>query len=161
MKTATHPYAEVLGERDPLQVLAETETSVPALAQRLGAKGLERSYAPGKWTAAQILSHLADCELAFGFRARQVVAEPQLQIQPFDENQWAKNYARIDGHKAAQAFQGLREWNLSWIRLLSREELDRAAAHPQRGRESAETVIRIMAGHTLHHLAQLEKITAA
>lgn len=160
MTTATHPYAEILGNRDPFQVLSETEKSVPALAQRLGPKGLERSYAPGKWSAAQILSHLADCEIAFGFRVRQITASPQLEVQPFDENQWARHYARIEGLKAAQAFQGVREWNLSLFRLLSREDLDKAATHPQRGPESAETVIRILAGHTLHHLAQLEKIAA-
>ena len=158
MKTATHPYAERLGDRDPLAVLAETEKSVPALAQGLGPKGLERSYAPGKWSAAQILSHLADCELAFGFRVRQIMADPKLPIQAFDENQWARYYGRIDGFKAAQAFEALRAWNLSLFRLLSREDLEKATTHPQRGPESAETVIRIMAGHTLHHLAQLEKI---
>ncbi len=158
MTAATHPYSELLGNRDPLQVLAETEKSVPALAQSLGPKGLGRSYAPGKWSAAQIVSHLADCEIAFGFRVRQIMAEPQLEIQTFDENQWARHYSRIDGLTAAQAFQALRAWNLSLFRLLSQEDLDKAATHPQRGPESAETVIRIMAGHTLHHLAQLEKI---
>jgi hypothetical protein len=37
----------------------------------------------------------------------------------------------------------------------------KAAAHPERGPESADTVIRIIAGHTLNHLGQLETIVAA
>ena len=155
---STYPYAEWLGDHDPLVVLAETGAKIPAIAQSLGPEGLKRSYAPGKWTAAQVLTHLADCEMAFGFRVRQVTAEPSLPIQPFDQDLWARHYNHVDGVAAAQTFQVLRAWNLALFRQLSREELDTAAQHPERGPEKASTVIRILAGHTLNHLAQLEKI---
>jgi uncharacterized damage-inducible protein DinB len=158
--TATHPYAQYLGTRDPLEVLAETQRTIPAIVQKLGPEGLKRSYAPGKWTAAQVLAHLADAEVAFGFRVRQIVSEPALAIQPFDETRWAKNYDKASGAEAAQAFQALRAWNLSCFRLLTKEERERAANHPDRGPEKADTVIRILAGHTLNHLAQLEKIVS-
>jgi len=155
---ATHPYANLLGDRDPLVVLAETHKRIPAIAQALGAEGMKRTYAPGKWTAAQVLTHLADCEIAFGFRVRQVVAEPSLPIQPFDENEWARHYDGADGDAAVRTFETLRAWNLALFRRLSAAELGRAAMHPERGPEKASTVIRIIAGHTLNHLAQLEKI---
>ncbi|HVP42037.1 MAG TPA: DinB family protein [Terriglobales bacterium] len=158
--TATHPYAQFLGDRDPLAVLAETQEKIPAIAQKLGAEGLQRSYGPGKWTGAQVLAHLADCEIAFGHRVRQIVAEPALPIQPFDENLWAKHYDRVDGAQAAQTFKAVRGWNLALFRRLTREELERASQHPVRGPEKAATVIRILAGHTLNHLGQLEKIVA-
>ena len=160
MTSATHPYAQVLGDRDPLEVLAETQRTLPILAQALGLDGLKRSYAPGKWTAAEVLSHLADCEVAFGFRIRQILAEPILPIQPFDENGWARHYSQMDGLEAVQTFQALRGWNLSLFTKLSEEELSREAKHPERGPQSVDTAIRVMAGHTLHHLAQLEKIVA-
>ncbi len=156
--TATHPYAQFLGDCDPLEVLAETQQRIPAIAHKLGREGLKRTYAPGKWTAAQVLAHLADSEIAFGFRVRQIVSEPQLGIQTFDENQWARYYDGVDGLEAAQTFQALRPWNLSMFRLLDKDDLDKAANHPDRGPEKAGTVIRILAGHTLNHLAQLEKI---
>ena len=159
--TATHPYAQFLGGRNPLEVLAETQVRIPAIARGLGTEGLKRSYAPGKWTAAQVLAHLADCEIAFGFRVRQIISEPDLGIQTFDQDQWARHYAGLDGLEAAQAFQALRAWNLALFRRLSADELEKAAAHPERGPENAETTIRIMAGHTLNHLEQLEKILGA
>jgi len=159
--TATHPYAQILGDRDPLDVLAETQKRIPAIAQALSPEGLKRSYAPGKWTAAQVLAHLADCEMAFGFRVRQIIADPELAIQTFDENRWARRYDRMEGLEAAQTFQALRAWNLSLFRLLDKEALNHEATHPERGPEKAETVIRIMAGHTLNHLAQLETILSA
>jgi len=116
--TATHPYAQLLGDRDPLVILAETQQRIPAIAQALGTDGLNRTYAPGKWTAAQVITHLADSEIAFGFRVRQIVAEPSLVIQPFDENLWARHYNQVDGLEAAQTFQSVRGWNLSLFRPL-------------------------------------------
>jgi hypothetical protein len=158
MATLIHPYAQYLGESEPLEVLGETQRRILEIAERLGPRGLQLTYAPGKWTAAQVLAHLADCEMAFGFRVRQIVAEPQLPIQPFDETRWSRDYAAMDGLEAAKTFHALRAWNLTLFRLLTPADLAQAAAHPQRGPESAGTVIRIMAGHTLNHLAQLEKI---
>ena len=154
----SHPYAQLLGDRDALMVLKETQERVPEIARDLGDDGLKQTYAPGKWTASQVLTHLADCELAFGFRLRQVVADPSLPIQPFDENRWAKHYDQSDGMAAARSFESLRSWNLALFRRLSPAELDSTAVHPQRGPEKASTVIAIMAGHTLNHLAQLETI---
>jgi len=156
--TSSPPYTQLLENRDALIVLAETQESIPAMAQALGIEGLKRTYAPGKWTAAQVLAHLADSEIAFGFRVRQILAEPELGIQTFDQDQWARRYDGMDGMEAAQTFKALRAWNLSLFHLLDKNDLDKAATHPERGPEKAETVIRIMAGHTLHHLAQLERI---
>lgn len=160
MSVVTHPYAELLGERDPIEVLKETGKSIPLIVERLGPVGLKRTYAPGKWTAAQMLAHLADCEIAFGFRVRQIVSQPELPIQPFDENLWARRYDTADGLQAARTFEELRCWNISLFRLLTDEDLEKRSAHPTNGSQTAGTVIRVLAGHTLNHLVQLEKIAA-
>jgi len=155
---AQHPYAEILGHRDPLEVLAETQESIPVTARALGAEGLNHRYAPGKWTAAQVLAHLADSEIAFGFRVRQILSQPELGIQTFDQDRWARHYGEMDGIAAANTFQALRAWNVSFFRLLDKGDLEKTAVHPERGAEKVDTVIRIMAGHTLHHLAQLASV---
>ena len=150
--SAKHPYAELLGDSDPLAVLVETQRRIPAAARALGLEGLKRSYAPGKWTAAQVLSHLADSEIAFGFRVRQIVTEPELGIQAFDQDRWAQHYDQMDGKAVAETFHALRAWNVSLFRLLSKDDLEKTAIHPERGPETAGAVIRIVAGHSLHHL---------
>src|SRR5579862_4799613 len=157
---AKPPYVEALGSRDTFGVLGETRGRLLEIAKQLGTNGLRKTYAPGKWTGAQIIAHLADCEVAFGYRVRQIVAEPSLPIQPFDQDLWAGHYAAFDGLAAAEAFAAIRAWNLTLFERLTPEELARAAPHPARGPETALTEIRIIAGHTLHHLAQLEKILA-
>src|SRR6266446_405202 len=74
-----NPYVErilgLVGDRPVLESLEQTAKRIEAVAGSLGPARLERSYAPGKWTARQILAHLADCELGIGFRLRQALAE--------------------------------------------------------------------------------------
>jgi hypothetical protein len=157
MVTYTERILGLLGDRPPAASLEQTATRIEAIAQRLDASGLTRSCAPGKWTAAQVLCHLADAEIAIGFRLRQVLSQENHVIQPFDQDRWADRYAGLDGAVAARAFGALRQWNLALIRSLTPADLARPAHHPERGPESAGQIIKMLAGHDLNHLAQLEQ----
>jgi len=162
MATATTPYTSrilgLLGNKPFLGVLESTPGKLQQHFDRLGPQGLKKSYGPGKWTAAQIFCHLADAELALGFRTRQIAAEPNHRIQPFDENVWSRTYTQQDPATAVKACTALRGWNLSFWRILKTDDLARVAFHPERGEESLETVLKLLAGHDLNHLAQLEQI---
>jgi len=162
MVTATNPYVSrilgLLGDKPFLAVLESTPAKLQQHFDRLGPQGLKKTYAPGKWTAGQILCHLADAELAIGFRTRQAVTEPNHRIQPFDQDSWARGYPRQDAAAALKACIALRGWNLSFWRTLGPEDFARMAFHPERGNESVETIIKLLAGHDLNHLAQLEQI---
>src|SRR3954463_14456090 len=116
--TTMNPYAPQLGARDPLEVIAATAGQLSNLASKLGTSGIEKSIAPGKWTARQILCHLADCELVFAYRLRQALAEEHHVIQPFDQDKWAENYAAYDAPAALAVFSSLRKWNLEFIRTV-------------------------------------------
>jgi hypothetical protein len=70
------PYANDLGDREPLAALRETTGRLHSLAGGWTPAQFERTYAPGKWTARQILIHLAQMELALGTRARMALATP-------------------------------------------------------------------------------------
>jgi DinB family protein len=148
----------LLGDRPVLDVLQATPARIEALVARLGTAGLARPWAPGKWTGREILAHLADAELATGFRFRQAVAEPHHVIQPFDQDRWASRYGALDGATAARAFCALRPWNLELVRTFSESDLARPLWHPERGMESLGTLVRMLGGHDLNHLAQLEQI---
>jgi hypothetical protein len=148
----------LLGDRNPIESMEASVKRVEAVARRLGDAGLSRSYGPGKWTGRQILAHLADAEVGVGFRARQILSEENHRIQPFDESAWAKRYADVDGQVALASFLALRRWNLALFRSLNAEDLGREAYHPERGPETLGTVIRMLAGHDLNHLGQLERI---
>lgn len=162
MATASNPYTarmlKLLGEKSYLSVLQGTPEKLQQEFERLRPASLNKSYSPGKWTAAQIFCHLADAEMATGFRTRQIVAEPNHRIQPWDQDVWARNYGRLDAAAAVKGFVAMRNWNFALWRALSPQELARVAFHPERGEESLERILQMLAGHDINHLGQLEQI---
>jgi hypothetical protein len=148
----------LLGDRDPVEALEANAARVEAVARKLGEVGLSRSYGPGKWTGRQVLAHLADAEMATGFRVRQILSEDNHRVQGWDESSWARRYADVDAEAALASYRALRRWNLTLFRGLSGADLDREAVHPERGPETLRSYIRLLAGHDLNHLGQLERL---
>lgn len=148
----------LLGDRNPLEALEANSKRVETVARRLGESGLSRSYGPGKWTGKQILAHLADAEIGIAFRIRQVLSEDNHRIQPWDEGSWARRYTDVDVESALASYLASRRWNLSLLRGLSPADLEREAFHPERGPETLGMIVRVLAGHDLNHLGQLERL---
>ena len=155
-----NPYASHLGNGNPHEVIAATPGRLDGLFHKLGSKGAEQSLAPGKWSARQILCHLADCELVFGFRLRQALAEDHHVIQPFDQDKWARNYGTLETREALAVFSSVRNWNLALIRKATPQMLSKTLTHPERGEMTFQIVVETMAGHDLNHLKQLESIAS-
>jgi hypothetical protein len=153
-----NPYAEYLGEQEPLKVLPATTRKIEAILEELGAERVDQSPAPGKWSAREIVCHLADCELVFGFRLRQTLSEDNHTVQPFDQEKWAVRYAGYETREALSTFHAARHWNLALIRSLSPEDHARPLTHPERGAMTFDTVVETMGGHDINHLRQLEGI---
>lgn len=160
MTAETNPYSKYLGQREPLEVLAETPPRLESLFGKIGPEGQGRSYSPGKWSAREIICHLADCEIAFGFRLRQTLATPDHVIQPFDQEAWAERYGSLPGEAALSAFTALRAWNLALLKTVSSHDYTIPATHPERGPMTFKTIVETMGGHDLNHLAQVEKIAS-
>ena len=147
-----------LGGRDPMEALVDSASRVEAVVRRLGPAGLRRAYGPGKWTGAQVLSHLTDSELTIGFRVRQILTQQPHRIQEYDEAAWASLYPDIDVEAALAAFLAMRKWNLQLFRSLGPQQLARVSFHPSRGEETLAVLLRAFAGHTFNHLGQLESL---
>ena len=156
---SVNPYAEELGQREAVAVMESTPGRLQAVVGRMSAEEIERRPAPGKWCVREIVTHLADCELAFGFRLRQGAAGVPV-VQPFDQDDWARNYAAYDFAAAMTTYRVLREWNLAFIRSLTEEQKRVPITHPERGAMTVWTIVETMAGHDLHHLERLEKLVS-
>ncbi len=124
----------------------------------------ERWYAPGKWTARQILLHLAQSELAFGTRARMALSTPNYTSQPFDQDRWmaldASGTGGISGAEATAALVAMNAMNRALFARLSPPQRSTPFSHPEYGALTVDWLIHQMAGHILHHLAQFETIAA-
>jgi hypothetical protein len=155
-----NPYATHLGSRNPQEVISASPARLEQLLRSLGPQRANQPLAPGKWSAREIACHLADCEIAFGFRLRQALAEDDHVIQPFDQEKWARQYAGYDAASALAAFSTLRRWNLALLAGLPEDAFLRRVTHPERGEMTFATVVETMAGHDLNHLKQIEAIAA-
>jgi uncharacterized damage-inducible protein DinB len=153
-----NPYANFLGDQDPIPVLAATAGRLHQLTTHLTDEQLNQAPAPGKWSIREILAHLADCELVFSFRLRQTLAEDHAIIQPFDQERWAQRYAAYDVVAAFALFQAARNWNLRLLTTITEADRHRPTTHPERGTMTFWTIIETMAGHDINHLQQLDRL---
>ena len=149
---------DLLGDQEPILVLEATPVKLEALLLQLG-DDVDRPYAPGKWDARHIFAHLADNELAAGFRLRQMVARVG-EVQPYDQDVWATRYARADPALALGTFQALRAWNLALYATFDLDDWLTEVYHPERGPLSVDLAVRMLAGHDINHLGQLEGLAA-
>ncbi len=154
---ALNPYAKFLGEQDARAVIAATPGLLHQAVCGLTPEQIEAPIAPGKWSPRQIVAHLADCELVFGFRLRQTLAMNSPVIQPFDQDDWAARYDVYDLPTAMEMFRAARGWNLKLIGGAGEADFAREMTHPERGTMTFGTVVETMAGHDLNHLGQVQR----
>lgn len=151
---------ELLGDRDPVDVLSSTASWCRGCVAPLSAEDLAAPEAEGKWSAAAVLQHLADAELVWGYRLRKVLAEDRPRITGFDQDLWAERlgYTAADPGAALAMFSVLRSANLELLARASQADLDRVGLHDERGEESVRHMMRLYAGHDLVHRRQLHRI---
>ncbi len=166
MKETPQEYSQrILGNvdgKDPLKTQAATAKRLEKRVKRAPAVKLRQKPAPGKWSVGDILAHLADTEIVVGWRIRSILAAPGTPIQPFDQDAWAAtgNYAKRDPRKSIDQFRAVRDANLALYKSLSAEQWKHYGLHAERGEESLERILSMMAGHDLNHLSQIERILA-
>lgn len=155
-----NPYAKFLDGRPVQEILAASPATLAGLIESIGPAKSTTSPAPGKWSAAEIICHLADCELVFAFRLRQTLAEDNHTVQPFDQEKWAVQYGGIPASQALNVFSAMRGWNLQLLKTVTPQATARKVTHPERGAMTFQTIVETMAGHDLNHIGQLQRIAA-
>jgi uncharacterized damage-inducible protein DinB len=152
------PYAKYLDGRDPVASLVEVPAWIADLLDGWTDEQFERSYAPGKWTARQLLLHLVHAETVFVDRIRFAVTTPNYVITSFDQDKWMALDPGADARAALSAYLGLRRMTLSLLRSLTPEQRATTLTHPEFGLWNVDYVIDALAGHERHHLPQFEQI---
>jgi len=156
-----NPYEKFLDGRPLETILSATSHEIANKLQMIGPERTTQPPAPGKWSPAEIVCHLADCEIAFAFRLCQTLAEDHHVLQPFDQEKWAAHYKGFSAKDALAAFTALRNWNLLLIKTALATSASKPVTHPERGAMTFQTIVETMAGHDLNHLAQLKRIATS
>lgn len=165
--SATKAYQDklmaLLGDREPLEVLAQTPTVFSRIAGEHSAKTLQTRPFPGKWTPCEIIGHLCDAEWVYGYRVRLILCENEPTILGMSQDHWVEGqrYNERDPREVAQHFANLRAINLQLWRGMSPANFQKCGVHNERGRESLALMLKMNAGHDLSHIDQITRYIAA
>ncbi|MGI9077293.1 MAG: DinB family protein [Gemmatimonadaceae bacterium] len=159
----TRRLLEMLGDRDPIEVQSGLLAAVQSAVAGLSDSSLRAPEAPGKWSVMEVVQHLADTELVYGYRMRMILAHHSPAIEGYDQDAWssALRYNDVPLADALEQMRILRSGNLRLLRGLGEDELDRFGMHSERGRESIRHIVRLIAAHDLVHLRQIGRIIAS
>lgn len=143
---------------DPLQLLEAAPQKLASLLVGKSGQQLGFRPSPEKWSAAEIAAHLSDTEIAVAWRIRQILGTNGISVQAFDQNAWARtfDYAHRDPGASIELFRVLRAANVALLKSVPKELWNNYGVHQERGNESITHMMRLMAGHDLNHLRQIE-----
>jgi hypothetical protein len=117
----------------------------------------------GKWSAAEIVQHLADSEMTSAIRLRRLLVEDRPVIDGYDQDLYATrlHYNLREIEPALRAFRGARETTTQLLEWMTEEDWKREGTHSEIGRYSAEDWLRIYAVHAHGHADQIRHLRDA
>lgn len=156
----TERILSYIAGKDPMKLQEETPKKLAALLRGRDRGRLAQRPAPGRWSVAEIVAHLADAEIVLAWRWRQVLSTNGVTIQGYDQGVWADalGYAKRDPKESLASFTTLRAINLKLLKSAPRESWEHYGIHSERGPESMTHMVKMAAGHDLNHIMQIETI---
>ena len=117
---------------------------------------LDARPAEGKWTAREIVHHLADSEMNAALRLRVLLAQDHPTIYGYDQDEYARRLHYDRPHESSlAAFRYARECTAQILDRLSEAEWLREGTHTESGRYSVERWLEIYAQHAHKHAQQI------
>ena len=141
---------------DIIEALDRQVSEVSAVFGPLSDAQADYRYAPGKWSARDMLGHVGDGERVFGYRAMAFARGERQPLPGFDENDYMVDapFSSRPLRETLQHFAHLRASHVIMFRQLPPEIWLRggtASGHPI----SVRALAWVMVGHARHHLAVL------
>jgi len=154
---------KLLGDRDPLEVLAQTASTLADTVRAHPATVLRTRPYEQKWTPNEVIGHLADGEWVYGYRLRLILCEDSPAILGMNQDLWVagQQHNEREPSELVEMFKRLRQLNLALWKRLSPADSKRTGQHNERGLESLAVMLRMQAGHDLSHLDQITRYIQA
>jgi hypothetical protein len=152
------PYVDSVPDGDITATLEDQWEETEAFLASISAEQEEFRYAPGKWSVREVVGHLLDTERVFAFRSLWIARGAEGGLPSMDQDEWGKTSNangriltdltaewRAVRRSSVQLFRSFDDE--AWMRLGMASGLEfRVRAFPW-----------IIAGHELHHCAQLKR----
>jgi hypothetical protein len=115
---------------------------------------------PDKWSAREIVQHLADSEMNSAIRLRRLLAEDRPVIHAYDQDDYAQRlkYNERDMEPALESLRSSRSTTMQLLTQMTDADWQREGWHPESGLYSAETWLKIYAAHAHNHAAQIQRL---
>jgi len=146
-----------------IESIAATPKRLRAAVAGLNDEQLDTPYREGGWTVRQVVHHVADSHMNAYIRFRFGVTEPDFQVKPYDEKQWA-NLADARTAPLEDSLGIVDGLHGRWVTLMqSLRDIDymRAIVHPERGKMTLDDVLALYEWHGRHHVAHITKLREA
>jgi hypothetical protein len=154
---------KLLGDRDPMEVLAQTASTLDDIIHKHSATMLRTRPFEGNWTPNEVIGHLTDGEWVYGYRLRLILCEDNPTLVGTNQDLWVsrQRHNERDPSDLLEMFRTIRQFNLAMWKRMSPADLQRTGQHNERGPESLGLMLRMMAGHDLSHLDQITRCIQA
>ena len=118
---------------------------------------LDARPAPGKWSAREIVHHLADSEMTSAIRLRLLLAQDRPQILGYDQDEFARrlHYDRPT-EPSLDAFKAARRTTTEILERMGDAEWAREGTHSEVGHYTVEKWLEIYACHAHDHATQIK-----
>lgn len=146
-------YVSLIGEDQLMAELESQPAELREIASALSEEKGSHTYAEGKWTIKEVISHLIDGERMFAYRALRISRGDATPIEGFEQDGYIDNSHANERKFAdmADEFELLRKANLVMFRNLSDDDWARSGTASDVP-VSVRALAYIMAGHIRHHV---------
>jgi len=123
---------------------------------------LDARPAPGKWSARELVHHLADSEMTSAIRVRNLIATDNVAIAGYDQDAFARrlHYDRPIAASLA-AFKAARDTTAELLDRLTEADWTREGTHTEHGRYGMDTWLGIYSVHAHDHAEQIRRARAS
>jgi hypothetical protein len=123
---------------------------------------LNARSAPNKWSAREIVHHLADSEMMSAIRLRLLLSEDHPTIQNYDQEEFARKlYYDRPIAASAEVFQVARRATAEILDRMTDADWSREGTHSAHGRYTVDHWLAVYGDHAFHHAEQIVRARAA
>ena len=130
-----------------------------AFLKTLSKEEIAYKPAPEKWSAHEIVVHIADAEANSYVRLHKALAEPGEMIFAYNQDKWASSldYSHKDFNDHLELFRLLRKISYDMIKDMPDGKWENQYNHLEYGLVGLDRWLDIYVGHIPGHIAQIER----
>lgn len=145
-------YVSLTKEHELHKAIDNSTQYAREVFSRITESQLSYSYQRGKWTIAQLLSHVIDVERVFAYRAMRYSRQDKTPLSSFDDDLYAKNsgFESRSLQSLLEEFYAQRVSTVMLFNSFTPEMLTFSDGETGHGM-TVERLGRMTAGHSMHH----------